>query len=74
MSFPVEGTCSGCGRETAVLDALSRFDDTTLICAECSAWEAKWQAVNRGLIPLSAPARGGGEDRFSSPDPMTDHT
>lgn len=70
--FLTEGACPGCG-QPRVLDALSRYDDQTVICAECSSWEAKWQAVNRGAIPLSAPGKGGGENRFSSPDPLTDH-
>lgn len=55
--------CAGCGKGITIpMVAMSRYDNRTLLCSECGAYEAmvQWNAYRTGSDPrkaLSAPGR-----------------
>jgi hypothetical protein len=55
--------CAGCEKAITIpMVAMSRYDNRTLLCSECGAYEAmvQWHAYRTGLDPqkaLSAPGR-----------------
>jgi hypothetical protein len=54
--------CAGCGAGILIpMVAMSRYDNTTLLCSECGAYEAmvQWNAYRTGKDPRKALASPG---------------